>query len=116
MVKSNYRKREGPVKSNYRKREDPTTGTGVSVSMRREAKRYTSGRNTGQNEKVKGKDQVQGHGALSPASESGGVSPTPATQSRQPDLAALGAGSSRAWVWPDPTGMPSPARSHSEHP
>lgn len=81
------------VKSSYRKREDPTTGTGVSVSMRREAKGYTSGRNTGQNEKVKGKDQVQGHGALS-----------------------LGAGSSRAWVWPDPTGMPSLARSHSEHP
>lgn len=53
------------VKTSYRKREDPTTGTGVSVSMRREAKGYTSGRNTGQNEKVKGKDQVQGHGALS---------------------------------------------------
>ena len=47
-------------------------------------KRCIPGRNTGQDEKVKGGGQVQGHGALSPASEPGGVCPTPAVRLGRP--------------------------------
>lgn len=74
--------------------------------MGREATRCIPGRNIEQNAKVKGKGQVQGHGGLSPASEPGGLCPTPAPQLGQLGLAALGADTAKTpWgcpAWPGP--------------